>query len=80
MTPPTAPQFAALQKINDSPALNRGRLKLPKDPNAHDVLMAIGQLGGLIKHNGAPGWLVLRRGLTKLEHQRAEFDVVTTDL
>lgn len=39
---------------------------LPANPSVHDVLWAIAALGGHIKYNGPPGWLVLRRGFAKL--------------
>ena len=39
---------------------------LPSQPSAQDVLMAIARLGGHIKNNGDPGWLVLWRGYQKL--------------
>lgn len=48
-------------------ALNRQKNKpLPEAPSVHDVLIAIAQLGGHLPHNGAPGWLVIRRGFDKL--------------
>jgi hypothetical protein len=43
----------------------RGRT-LPTDPTAQDVLLAIASIGGHLKRNGAPGWLVLYRGMQKL--------------
>lgn len=43
-----------------------GRSKLPAKPTAHDVLWAVAALGGHIRSNGEPGWLVLHRGLAKL--------------
>lgn len=36
------------------------------DPTARDALLAIAALGGHIKNNGEPGWLVLSRGFTTL--------------
>ena len=36
--------------------------QLPQMPNARDVLLAIAALGGHIRNNGDPGWLVLWRG------------------
>ncbi len=43
-----------------------GSHKLPAKPTAHDALWAVAALGGHIKSNGEPGWLVLHRGLSKL--------------
>lgn len=39
---------------------------LPKDLSVKNALLEIAKLGGHIKNNGPPGWLVLRRGLDKL--------------
>jgi hypothetical protein len=40
---------------------------LPPSPTVADAMKAIAQLGGHIKANGPPGWLVLARGLTRLQ-------------
>ena len=48
-----------------------GRTRLPPSPTAHDVLYAIAALGGHLKHNGPPGWLILWRGMRDL-HERLE--------
>ncbi|MFT7520829.1 MAG: hypothetical protein ACI9MC_002980, partial [Kiritimatiellia bacterium] len=41
-------------------------MKLPKRPNCQQVLLAIARVGGHLKSNGAPGWLVLGRGMERL--------------
>ena len=38
----------------------------PSTPTARDALLAVAALGGHIRNNGDPGWLVLGRGLEKL--------------
>ena len=44
---------------------------LPPSPTARDALLAVAALGGHIKNNGDPGWLVLGRGLeTLLQYER----------
>lgn len=43
-----------------------GSYKLSANPTAHDALWAVAALGGHIRSNGEPGWLVLHRGLAKL--------------
>jgi hypothetical protein len=43
-----------------------GSRKLPPRPTVHDALWAVAALGGHMKTNGEPGWLVLHRGMTKL--------------
>ncbi len=44
----------------------RYQLKLQKTLTVHSALRAIAQLGGHIRNNGAPGWIVLGRGFDKL--------------
>jgi len=44
-----------------------GRTQLPPVPNVRDALYALAALGGHLKRNGEPGWIVLARGLEKLE-------------
>jgi hypothetical protein len=45
---------------------SRGRPPLPPNPTARDAMLGIAGLGGHIKNNGDPGWIVLGRGLDKL--------------
>jgi hypothetical protein len=45
---------------------NRRRPPLPANPTARDAMLGIAGLGGHIKNNGDPGWIVLGRGLDKL--------------
>ena len=40
--------------------------KLPPQPTCRDVLLAIARVGGHLKSNGEPGWLVLGRGMEQL--------------
>jgi len=40
--------------------------KLPQNPTARDVFLAVAALGGHIKNNGSPGWRVLARGYQHL--------------
>lgn len=42
------------------------RPPLPAEPTARDALLAVATLGGHIKNNGDPGWLVLYRGFRDL--------------
>jgi len=39
---------------------------LAPDPTVHQAMLAVARLGGHIKSNGAPGWIVLGRGYEKL--------------
>jgi Transposase DNA-binding/Transposase DDE domain len=46
--------------------LDRRRYLLPPQLTIRDVMLGVAALGGHITTNGAPGWLVLGRGLTRL--------------
>jgi hypothetical protein len=39
---------------------------LPKNPTLREAMLAIARLGGHLKRNGEPGWMVLGRGYLKL--------------
>ena len=39
---------------------------LPSAPTVHDALIAIAAIGGHLKQNGPPGWMILSRGFAKL--------------
>ena len=41
-------------------------VKLAKRPTCRQVLLAIARVGGHLKSNGEPGWLVLGRGIERL--------------
>lgn len=53
-------QLLLLRKL-----LDHRRYHLPPDPTVRDAMMGIAALGGHITNNGAPGWLVLGRGLSR---------------
>lgn len=40
--------------------------RLPTNPTVRDALFAVARLGGHLRNNGDPGWLVLGRGMEKL--------------
>ena len=44
----------------------RGRKKLPPEPTARDILLAVAALGGHIAYAPDPGWLTISRGYAKL--------------
>lgn len=54
----TPTQVEVLRAVGSSP--------LPRNPTVRQVFLAIARLGGHIKNNGEPGWIVLRRGFEKL--------------
>ena len=49
--------LAALRALSHRP--------LPRKPSAQDALWCIAGVGGHIKNNGDPGWMVLQRGMQK---------------
>ncbi len=44
----------------------KARQKLPPNPTVREAMLAVAGLGGHIKNNGDPGWIVLGRGLEHL--------------
>ena len=54
----TAKQLQVLKAVAKKP--------LPPRPTARDAMLAVAALGGHLKNNGDPGWLVLGRGLHDL--------------
>ena len=56
-------QIALMQRHKD--------VKLKADPTARDAMLAVARLGGHIKNNGEPGWIVLGRGMEKLMNLEA---------
>ena len=54
-------QILLLKKLTE-----QKKRKIPNKMTVSYVLYAIAELGGHIKNNGPPGWLVLRRGLDQL--------------
>jgi hypothetical protein len=45
--------------------LSKRNYKLPQKPSVRDAMLGVAALGGHIKNNGDPGWLVLGRGFTR---------------
>jgi hypothetical protein len=45
--------------------LRKRKRLLPANPTARDAMLGIAALGGHIRNNGDPGWLVLGRGFTR---------------
>lgn len=41
--------------------------RLSEPPTIRESMLAIAEMGGHVKNNGEPGWLVLHRGLSKLQ-------------
>lgn len=45
--------------------LEKRKRSFPKSPTARDVMLGVAALGGHIKNNGDPGWMVLGRGFRR---------------
>lgn len=54
----TSKQLEVLRAVTKKP--------LPRKPTARDAMVAVARLGGHLKNNGDPGWLVLGRGMHDL--------------
>jgi hypothetical protein len=63
---PNSPATHVLTPLQLKILVKMGSRKLSPRPTVHDALWAIAALGGHMKTNGEPGWLVLHRGMTKL--------------
>lgn len=63
---PTKPATEALTPLRLTLLERHPRVKLPAGATLHEAMLAIAQLGGHIRNNGEPGWLVLGRGYEKL--------------
>lgn len=63
---PNAPATTVLNATQLLILAHMGSRKLPRNPTVHDALWAVAALGGHMKTNGEPGWLVLYRGMAKL--------------
>jgi hypothetical protein len=48
-----------------------GGTKLSAAPSIRDALLVVARLGGHLRQNGEPGWLVLTRGMQKLRDMEA---------
>jgi Transposase DNA-binding/Transposase DDE domain len=62
-----SPAGSVLSKVQIDVLTADSRAALPSSPTAKDALLAVARLGGHLKRNGDPGWLVLSRGYEKLE-------------
>ena len=64
---PTAPAEQVLDTI-ELQALRHlvQGAKLPSKSNCRQVMLAVARVGGHLKSNGEPGWLVLGRGMERL--------------
>lgn len=60
------PANAALTPTQIQVLRTVSKRKLPAELTAHDAMMAIADIGGHIKSNGSPGWIVLARGFNDL--------------
>jgi hypothetical protein len=63
---PDAPATGILTPVQLQVLRAKSRKKLGKQPTAAEALLAVAALGGHLKRNGAPGWLVTWRGMRKL--------------
>jgi hypothetical protein len=62
----SAPATAALTTTQVEVLVATSNMDLPRAPTIQQALMAVASLGGHIRNNGEPGWLVLGRGYDRL--------------
>lgn len=65
-TNPNQPASLVLTRVQLQILNALGSYKLSAHPTVHDALWAVASLGGHIKSNGEPGWLILHRGMAEL--------------
>lgn len=61
-----APATDALTPVQVEVLVATSKKKLPPRPTVRQALLAVAALGGHIKNNGEPGWMVLGRGYDRL--------------
>jgi hypothetical protein len=66
-TDPDAPATNVLTSLQIRVLIALGTRKLSAAPTVQEALLAVAGLGGHLKRNGPPGWLVLYRGMQKLK-------------
>jgi hypothetical protein len=71
---PQTPASAVLSKAELFVLAKQFGRTFPARPTVADALTAIARLGGHIKNNGAPGWIVLSRGYEELARLAAFAD------
>jgi hypothetical protein len=64
---PTAAATTALTKTEIQVLQHLRPKAVSARPTVREAMLAIASMGGHIKNNGEPGWLVLHRGLSKLQ-------------
>lgn len=64
---PRAPATDVLSATEVEVLRHRRPTRLSAHPTVREVMLLVAEMGGHIKNNGEPGWLVLHRGLAKLQ-------------
>lgn len=64
---PSAPATVALSATEVEVLRHLRPDRLSSPPTVRDAMLLVAELGGHIKNNGEPGWLVLHRGMSKLQ-------------
>ena len=57
--------------------LENRRRRLVESPTVRDLMLGIAALGGHIKNNGDPGWLVLGRGFRRFAEAEEVWNLST---
>jgi hypothetical protein len=73
----TAPARAVLTPIQETVLRRASKTKLPRKLTTQNAMLAVAALGGHLRSNGEPGWLVLGRGLQDLLMLVAGYQLAT---
>lgn len=71
---PGRPASAALTQLQLLALRALSKKPLPPEPTVQDALLAIAGIGGHLKRNGPPGWIVLARGFHDVLVAEAAFE------
>ena len=66
-TTPASQVMPAAELLVLAAYMRKKKRAFPEAPTAMDAQNAVASIGGHLRSNGAPGWLVLRRGFEKLQ-------------
>jgi len=75
-----ATAFFTLQQLQILRAMaGQLRHELPAKPSVRDAMLAIARLGGHVRSNGDPGWIVLARGLEEFAKGQAIWNLARSN-
>lgn len=76
----SAPSRTVLSPLQETVLRRASKTPLPTRATARDAMLAIARLGGHLRSNGEPGWLVLGRGFQDLLMLTAGYQLAMTKM